>query len=451
MMIPTYVLITTAALSDVIHLPAFLPAAIMVSCEITPKAQLMATYYQKLARIFWVSENYLFHAYAYYKFFALSVSANKALSDADKSNMAAAVVLAALAIPVYSTGAPGSSAAPTNSPLDVDSERDKKSKLAALLKHSSMPSRDALLAELVAKGALKMVPEDVRRLFSIAQREFAPLKLISEARPILDRLRKATGPVVTSTGTLGGGSTAASNSLSQYVPNLERLLVLRTLQQLSGVYSTLKLEVFEGLCSGLATLTPLDVQKLIARAVKNGQLAVRIDHRAGILRMGSEAVETAAMRRQLTELAARLHAVVEAIAPSSASGEPTLTYTAAKKRAAVFEAAGRAMEEAPAKAAARGEEIELRKETAERRRQIMERRVSSARSSAETPCCVQWLLSPVLTWLVWSGKKQRWLFGYFISRPIRMPTSDLRTSCDSEQQSSCLSGGGAFNVCCCIN
>lgn len=355
----------------------------MVSCDVTPKAQLMATYYEKLARIFWVSENYLFHAYAYYKFFALSVSQNKALSDEDRRNMASAVVLAALAIPIYAGSGPGASSSTSalgGSGLDVDNERDKKSKLAAaLLKHSSLPSREALLGELVAKGALKLVRPEVAALFRTLQVDFFPLTLVARSLPVLEKLRKEAGPTVASSGTVGGSGGVAANSLSQYVPNLERLLVFRTLQQLSSVYSTLSLEVFDGLCGGLGSMTRLDVQKLIARAVKGGQLSVRMDHRAGVLRFGGDAGEAANMRKQLTQLAARLHAVVESIAPGAAAATAASDSKASHRRSAVFDAAVRDMSESPAKALARREEIELRKESAERRRQIMERRVSSAR------------------------------------------------------------------------
>ena len=57
---------------------------IMEMTQKAPKPQLMATYYDKLTQIFWVSENYLFHAYAWYKSFGLYVRHNKNLTEEQK-------------------------------------------------------------------------------------------------------------------------------------------------------------------------------------------------------------------------------------------------------------------------------------------------------------------------------------------------------------------------------
>jgi len=35
----------------------------------TPKPQMMAIYYSKLMKIFWVSDGHLYHAYAWYKLY----------------------------------------------------------------------------------------------------------------------------------------------------------------------------------------------------------------------------------------------------------------------------------------------------------------------------------------------------------------------------------------------
>jgi translation initiation factor 3 subunit A len=46
-----------------------------------PKIQMIATYYQKLAEIFFLSENYVYHAYAINKFFNLSKTYNKSATE----------------------------------------------------------------------------------------------------------------------------------------------------------------------------------------------------------------------------------------------------------------------------------------------------------------------------------------------------------------------------------
>lgn len=233
---------------------------------------------------------------------------NKALSDDDRRNMASAVVLAALAIPV--SGPAGGAAAAAGGPaggtgLDFDTERDKKSKLAGLLRHPGIPSREALLADIAAKGVVRLVRPDVAALYALLEKGFDPLALVARARPLLAALRAATGATVASTGTLGGGSGSAANTLSQYAAPLERLVVFRLVEQvraragvcvrarhallarcpclplqLSAVYSTVRLAHFRELVAGL-TLSFNDVEKLIVRCVKNRQLAVRVDHRNG--------------------------------------------------------------------------------------------------------------------------------------------------------------------------
>ena len=64
-----------------------------------PKAKILAAYYEKLTNLFWVSENYLFHAFAWYKYYSLCKEYNRGMSPEVKKMQASAVLLAALCIP----------------------------------------------------------------------------------------------------------------------------------------------------------------------------------------------------------------------------------------------------------------------------------------------------------------------------------------------------------------
>ena len=63
------------------------------------RPKVMATYYEKLTRIFLVSDNHLFHAYCWYRYFCLTVESKKDFAPADRRIMASCVLLSALCIP----------------------------------------------------------------------------------------------------------------------------------------------------------------------------------------------------------------------------------------------------------------------------------------------------------------------------------------------------------------
>jgi translation initiation factor 3 subunit A len=362
-----------------------------LNADVPPKASLMAAYYEKLGRIFWVSQNYLFHAYAWLKFYALSAAQNKSLTEEDKRNLASTVVLAALSIPISGAnssaglygGASALASAAAGAGVDVESsERDKKSKLAALLRQSTLPSRDALITEIINRGLLKVVRPEVAQLFRAMEVEFGPLTLIPKCSETLHKLRTETGPTVPSAH--GSATAAASHSLSQYVPSLEKLALLRTLQQLSAVYSAISLESFKSLVTSGLSMPYSEIEAMIVRAVRSRIISVRIDHRDNCLKLGNESLEAGNVRRSLTELASRLQSIVEEQKLAAAIKPPTTPLSAIasnpadleKQRSRLFELARFSSRNDPALAKRRQEEIEKRKQEEERLRQIEAKRVS---------------------------------------------------------------------------
>lgn len=375
----------------------------LLSLQAETKASLLAGYYEKLSRVFWVSQNALFHAYAWLKLYQLSAAQNKSLTEEDKRTMASTVVLAALSIPISGGsslyGATSAlAAASAGAGVDVESsERDKKSKLAALLRQSSgsLPSREALMVELVNRGLLKVARPEVASLFRSLEVEFGPLALIPKVSETLAKLKAETTPTL--------ASSPAAGSLSQYVPALEKLCLLRTLQQLSAVYSTISLASFKALVAGLG-LPYSEIEATVVRAVRARVVSVRIDHREGALKLGNDLLEASNVRRSLTELATRLQAIVDdqklaASVPASlkaavAVGSPVAAAGAGasdlgKLRSKLFDLARYSSKHDPTLAKKRQEEIEKRKQEEERLRQIEAKRVSSNSS-----CCCLFLACP---------------------------------------------------------
>lgn len=337
---------------------------------------MMANYYEKLTRIFLVSENYLFHAAAWSRYYNLlrqsaSVVAsgqslkkdNPAVSDADMARAASFVLLSALSIPVISTSRSRGAL------VDVDEVRkNKNNRLTNLLGMSQAPTRAVLFKDAMSKGLLKRAKPEIRELYEILEVDFHPLSICKKISPILEQI-------------------GADPEMEKYVLPLQQVILTRLFQQLSQVYESVELKFVQDLAQfpNPYQVSSGTVEKFIMNGCKKGDLAIRIDHATGVLTFdsdvfssakalhpgsggGSAESETSSVQRlqstpaeivrsQLTRLARSLYITCQYVDPS---------YNEARKqaKAAAFARAQAGAEQEHQETLARRAIIEKKKEAA---------------------------------------------------------------------------------------
>ncbi|KAJ7525179.1 hypothetical protein O6H91_17G040200 [Diphasiastrum complanatum] len=308
----------------------------------SPKPQMMAIYYAKMTKIFWISDSHLYHAYAWYKLFNLQKSYNKNLAQKDLQLMASSVLLATLSIMPYDRkhGAHH---------FELEMEKDRNL------------SRSALLSEIAAKSVMTYVPQEVKDLYNLLENEFHPLDLASKAQPLLLRLSKLSEK-------LSSASPVPEVQLEQYVTALEKLTTLRVLQQASQVYQSMKI-------GNLTKMIPFfdfsSVEKISVDAVKYNFVQVKIDHLKGTIHFGSQDLESDKIKNHLTILAKRLNKAIGLIQPPAFERVPKQTQPFSDLLVLV--------EKEHKKLLARKVLIERRKEEQERQMLEMEREEETKR------------------------------------------------------------------------
>ena len=104
-----------------------------------------------------------------------------------------------------------------------------------------------------------------------------------------------------------------------YAPALERLTILRTLQQVSQVYTSMKM-------SHLQAMIPFssfdETEKLMVDAVKFNYLQIRIDYQNACVHFGSHQLESERISNHLSVLARRLNRAVSMVAEASGGKPP---------------------------------------------------------------------------------------------------------------------------------
>lgn len=248
------------------------------------KNVMMANYFEKLTRIFLVSENYLFHAAAwsrYYNLLRQSAAAvasgqglkkdNPAVTEADMAKAASFVLLSALSIPVISTSRSRGAL------VDADTARNNKnSRLTNLLGMTQAPTRAILFKDALSKGLLKRARPEIRDLYNILEVDFHPLSICKKISPILAQI-------------------GADEEMKKYVGPLQQVILTRLFQQLSQVYDSVQIKFVLELAQfpepfGVSKAT---IEKFIMNGCKKGDLAIRIDHAAGILTFDSDVFSSA--------------------------------------------------------------------------------------------------------------------------------------------------------------
>jgi len=264
---------------------------IMKEIKRQPSPQRMAVYFEKLAQLFWTSHNYVFHAYAWLRFYLLSRDQNKNLSELDLQRLASIVLVSALSVPVEVSTSDQSRN--HQDFFELHLEREKNSRLSALLGKSSALHREQLLNEIRLHDIPSKAVPELRDLYHLAEVKFHPMELCNSLSPIFKFVEDTP-------------------KLARYSVLLKKACFTLQLQQLSRVFQTMKIDRIYQLAP---VSCPHQVEKLIVKCVNSGLISARINHRQQTLTFLNTTLESSNIKTTLFSVHEKLHSAVKLIQP----------------------------------------------------------------------------------------------------------------------------------------
>ena len=213
--------------------------------KVMPRMDTMVKYYNMLAQIFWVSNNFLFHAFALQRIFK-----NKEAEVVDKKKdqqeekryvpsittffskpsptlrkLADKVILSVLCIPYWSQDR-----LTCVTPFTSDSQREKAERMTKLLKsQGAPPTRESLLSELSGNtNIFQIAHPEVVQLYNVIERNVQPLTLANKVENLFGWLTE--------------------NGLGDYTGQLKEVAAISVIISSSRVYSTLSIKSLKEMC-----------------------------------------------------------------------------------------------------------------------------------------------------------------------------------------------------------
>ncbi|KAK3096353.1 eukaryotic translation initiation factor 3 subunit A, partial [Teratosphaeriaceae sp. CCFEE 6253] len=119
----------------------------------------------------------------------------------------------------------------------------------------------------------------IRQLYSILETDFHPKSICAKVSPILSQI-------------------GADEDLKKYVLPLQQVILTRLFQQLSQVYTDVKLEDVLALAEfpDPFQVSADTIEKFIMNGCKKGDLSMRIDHSTGIVTFDSDVFSSSGAR-----------------------------------------------------------------------------------------------------------------------------------------------------------
>lgn len=227
---------------------------ITVAGRKTPKPKLLALFYEKLTRIFLVSGNQLFHAFAWYRYYTLTTEHRKDLKTDDKALYASYVLLSALSVASLKESE-------HEDPLLVDDDQltERNQHIANLLDIQVHPSRKSLLSELFAKGLPTDVLPELTGLYEALESQALPEVMVKALAPALQFIKSHA-------------------QLNIYSAALQKVVVLRVVQQLGRHNTVVPLSTIKNLLEGVTDMSAIAIEKVIIDGVVRKELSLTLDH-----------------------------------------------------------------------------------------------------------------------------------------------------------------------------
>lgn len=228
----------------------------------------LAIFYEKLTMVFWVSNLDLFHALAWLRYVVHIRTFKKSVSAEDMEKFASKAVLAVLSVTLFQENSDDN-----DYNGDSMSNYQVRRRMASLLGHTNIPTRESLKQGLIIKGIYKYSTPKVKELYELVEGSTTPLKLCSKSIPLLEFV-------------------SSDPYLAQYLPKLKEIIFHKLLLQLSKVYFTIKIDYFTSQICPKEFYEWHQAETVLIDLAYRGLLPIRLDYTNRIIQMKNNELQS---------------------------------------------------------------------------------------------------------------------------------------------------------------